>query len=186
MDSSLVKLCLATFVRCVVKSLPNVSNEVNVWVFPPTCPVSHDCIGWQGLDDALTQPCQCSMFCSCPARERRWPLLRLASPKRSDIAVWCQPARADVCLQSINDVVMTVQLVGLDLLGLWISAKVTPMNESTPSPDVFLLRTWECGSQVLQLTTFLLTDGCARFLVKRLVWQLSPLLCFWVPSAAAS
>ena len=34
-----------------------------------------------------------------------------------------------MCLQSNNDVVMTVQLVGLDLLGLWISAMITPMSE---------------------------------------------------------
>ena len=104
---------------------------------------------------ASTQPCQC-VYSRCSVfvqREKcRWPLLQSAPPKRSDIAVSSQVAEADVCLQSKNDVVMTVQQ--LSVLGLWISAMISLMNGMIPSPDVFLSRTWECGSLVPTRRTF--------------------------------
>ena len=67
MDSSFRKLYLAAVVDIRAlrrKLLLNVFNERKVW-FPPARSVSHDCMGWQGLEVASTQPCQCplSIFC---------------------------------------------------------------------------------------------------------------------------
>ena len=71
--------------------------------FPSARPVSHDCMGWQGLEVTSTQPYQCplSMFFFFFSS----PLLQSAPPKRSDVAVSSQLARADVFLESKHDVV---------------------------------------------------------------------------------
>ena len=73
--------------------------------------MTHDCVEWQGFEVASTQPCQCELSVAffVQREECRCPLLQSASPKRLDIAVQCYLARADVCLPSKDDVVMTVQ-----------------------------------------------------------------------------
>ena len=58
--------------------------------------------------------------------------------------------------------------------------------KEVPSPDVFLstnVRVWLVDASAL--TFFFVCPLGARFLVKALLWHLSPFLCFWVPSVAA-
>ena len=94
---------------------------------------------WHGV--ASMQPCQCPLwtFCFCPARERRWPFLQSALPKRSEIAVSPQLARADVCWQSENDVVIhgTAGRSGL-APGLWTSAIMMLMNRRYVYIDIYI------------------------------------------------
>ena len=70
-------------------------------------------IAWGGKGWKLRRRSRASVysrwFVVVQREMRRWLLLQSAPPKRLDIAVLIQLARAEVCLQSKDDVVMTVQ-----------------------------------------------------------------------------
>ena len=66
----------------------------------------------------------------CAGGVVRLPLLQFASPKRSDIAVQYQLARADFCLQSQNWSRDSSSVVGLGWHELWISAISTLTNDT--------------------------------------------------------